>query len=326
LKVAVTGAAGFIGSVVAEQLLQSGHDVLAIDNLQTGFARAVPSEAEFAEGDILDADWLAKRLIAYRPDAVVHLAAEAYIDESVRDPAKFFRVNMTGGLNLLDAMAGAEVRRLVFSSTAAVYGQPEVSPISEDAPKLPVNAYGESKLAFERCLPWYSGAYGLRHVSLRYFNACGATAFRGEYRKKETHIIPILFEVALGLRDSFSLFGTDYPTKDGTCVRDYIHVADIARAHILALENIEAVSGVAYNMGNGSGYTNLEVIEAVRRVTGHAIPVTEADRRVGDPAILVASSDKIRNELAWKPQFADLASMVATAWDWRKSHPRGYEG
>jgi UDP-glucose 4-epimerase len=324
MRVLVTGAAGFIGSVVTQQLLESGHQVVAIDSLQHGHRAAVLPPAEFIQGDLLDADWLKSVLSSNSFDAVVHLAAEALIDESIRNPGLFFRVNVTGGLNLLDAMVGAGVKRLIFSSTAAVYGEPESTPILEDAPHRPVNSYGESKLAFERILRWYYIAHGLRSVVLRYFNACGATDRCGEYHVPETHLIPILFEVALGQRQAINLYGTDYDTPDGTCVRDYVHVADIARAHLLALANVDSVESNAYNLGNSHGYTNQQVIEAVRKVTGRPIRVEPAPRRPGDPARLVASAQRIRDEFGWEPQYPDLTAMVETAWQWRQQHPHGY--
>lgn len=324
MNVVVTGAAGYIGSVVTEQLVEQGHSVIALDSLKHGHQAAVHPAARFVQGNILDADWLKSFMLAQKVDAVVHLAAEALIDVSMRDPGLFFRANVVGGLNLLDAMVAADIKRIVFSSTAAVYGECDTLPIVEDAPHIPVNSYGESKLAFERMLEWYRLAHGVNHISLRYFNACGATERCGEYHVPETHIIPILFEVALGQRKEFRLFGTDYDTPDGSCIRDYIHVVDIARAHILALGQIEEFSGRAYNMGNGSGYSNLQVVEATRQVTGSKIPVIPAPRRPGDPARLIASSDRIRRELGWIPQYPELVSMVGTAWAWRQKHPRGY--
>lgn len=325
LKVLVTGAGGYIGSVVTEQLIAQGYDVVAFDNLSHGHAAAIDPRAEFVQGDLLDAELLKNVLIEQSPDAVVHLAAEALIDASLRDPGLFFRVNVCGGLNLLEAMVAAGVKRMVFSSTAAVYGEPKRVPIMEDDDHIPVNSYGESKLAFERMLAWYRKSYGLKHVSLRYFNACGATRDHGEFRDSETHIIPILFEVALGHRDAIRLFGTDYDTPDGTCIRDYIHVADIAQAHILALKHMDRIEAAAYNMGNGAGYSNRQVIDAVSRITGREIPVVPAERRPGDPARLVASSERIRHELGWAPQYPDLETMVATAWEWRQQHPKGYK-
>ena len=323
MTVLVTGAAGYIGSVVAERLIEHGHGVAALDDLSQGHRAAVPPAAAFMEGDLRDRARLAEVMSTVRPDAVVHLAAEALVGESVTEPAKFFEVNVTGGLNLLDAMRAGGVRRLVFSSTAAVYGEPGETPIREDAPLRPVNAYGASKLAFERALPWYASAYGLRHVSLRYFNACGATAERGEHHVPETHLIALLLDVALGLRPGIRIFGTDYDTPDGTCIRDYVHVGDIADAHLLALDRIDDVGAGAFNLGNGAGFSNREVVAAARRVTGHAIPATDAPRRAGDPARLVASADRARAVLDWSPRYTTLEAMIATAWAWRQErlHP-----
>ena len=326
MTVLVTGAAGYIGSVVAERLIEHGHAVAALDDLSQGHRAAVPAGARFLEGDLRDRARLAAVMSSVRPDAVVHLAAEALVGESVTDPAKFFEVNVTGGLNLLDAMQGAGVRRLVFSSTAAVYGEPEEVPISEASPLRPVNAYGASKLAFERALPWYASAYGLRHVSLRYFNACGATAERGEHHVPETHLIAILLEVALGLRSEIRIFGSDYDTPDGTCIRDYVHVADIADAHLLALDRIDRIEPDAFNLGNGTGFSNREVVEVARRVTGHPIPEVAAPRRAGDPARLVASAERARRVLGWSPLFPGLDKMIATAWAWRKDRLHPYAG
>ena len=324
MTVLVTGAAGYIGSVVAERLLAHGHSVAVFDDLSQGHRAAIPAGAGFFEGDLRDRARLAEAVSAVGPDAVVHLAAEALVGESVTQPAKFFDVNVIGGLNLLDAMRGAGVRRLVFSSTAAVYGEPEEIPIREDAPLRPVNAYGASKLAFEQALPWYASAYGLRHVSLRYFNACGATAARGEHHVPETHLIAILLEVALGLRPEIRIFGSDYDTPDGACIRDYVHVADIADAHLLALDLIDRIESGAFNLGNGTGFSNREVVEAARRVTGHPIPAAAAPRRAGDPARLVASADRAREVLGWSPRYRTLDEMIATAWAWRKDRLRPY--
>ena len=326
MTVLVTGAAGYIGSVVAERLLGHGHAVAVIDDLSQGHRAAVPAGAAFVKGDLRDRTRLAEVMSAVRPDAVVHLAAEALVGESATEPAKFFEVNVSGGLNLLDTMRAAGVRRLVFSSTAAVYGEPEEVPIREDAPLRPVNAYGASKLAFEQALPWYASAYGLRHVSLRYFNACGATAERGEHHVPETHLIAILLEVALGLRPEIRIFGNDYDTPDGTCIRDYVHVADIADAHLLALDRIDRIESGAFNLGNGTGFSNREVVEAARRITGHPIPTVAADRRAGDPARLVASADRARAVLEWSPRHPGLDEMIATAWAWRKDRLHPYSG
>lgn len=326
MTILVTGAAGYIGSVVAERLIEHGHAVAALDDLSQGHRAAVPAGAGFFEGDLRDRGRVAEVMSAVRPDAVVHLAAEALVGESVTNPAKFFAVNVTGGLNLLDAMHAAGVRRLVFSSTAAVYGEPAETPILEDAPLRPVNAYGASKLAFEQALPWYASAYGLRHVSLRYFNACGATAERGEHHVPETHLIAILLEVALGLRPEIRIFGSDYDTPDGTCIRDYVHVADIADAHLLALDCIDRIESGAFNLGNGTGFSNREVVQAARRVTGRPIPSVAAPRRAGDPARLVAGADRARKILGWSPRHPTLDAMIATAWAWRKERPHPYSG
>jgi UDP-glucose 4-epimerase len=324
MRVLVTGAAGFIGSVVTQQLLEAGHQVTAVDNLSHGHAEAIVPPAQLVRADLLDAASIKELVLAKRVEAVVHLAAEALIDESVRNPGVFFRVNVVGGLNLLDAMAAAGVQRLIFSSTAAVYGEPTRLPIPEDAVCQPVNSYGESKLAFERMLDWYRKAHGIRSVVLRYFNACGATDKCGEYHVPETHLIPILFAAALDQRESIRLYGTDYDTPDGTCIRDYIHVSDIARAHLLALTKIDALQTCVFNMGNNRGYSNREVIDTVREVTGRTIRVEPTARRAGDPARLVASSQRIRSELRWEPDYPELATMVESAWKWRLQHPNGY--
>jgi len=325
VRVLVTGAAGYIGSVVTEHLVEQGYDVLAMDDLSHGHRQAVHPKATFVKLDLIDRGGLDELLGNWKPEAVFHLAAEALIDESTRDPGRFYRTNVTGGLNLLDAMVKASVKQIVFSSTAAVYGEPREIPIPEEAALNPVNSYGESKLVFERALGWYRRAHDIRHISLRYFNACGASGRYGEARHKETHIIPVLFNVALGQQKEFRLFGSDYDTVDGTCIRDYIHVSDIARAHILALDRIDEIKGRAYNLGNANGFSNMQVVQAVCQVTGHEIPVIPDHRRPGDPARLVASSERIRAELGWRPESSDLISMIKTAWDWRLKHPRGYE-
>lgn len=324
MKVLVTGGAGFIGSVVTEQLVEQGQDVVVLDSLKHGFQAAVHPKARFVHGDILDMPLMERLFRDHHIEAVAHLAAEAFIDDSLRDPGLFYRVNVTGGQCLLDAMINAGVKRMVFSSTAAVYGQPESVPILEDAAKVPCNSYGESKLAFEKMLSWYRAAYDLKYVCLRYFNACGATQRCGESRKRETHLIPIALAAALGQRDGLNLFGTDYDTPDGTCIRDYVHVADIARAHLLALGAIDQLGARAYNLGNNEGYSNLDVIRAVKEATGRDFPVRNADRRPGDPARLVADASRIRNELGWQPAFPSLRQMVETAWTWRSNHPGGY--
>jgi len=324
MRVVVTGGAGYIGSVVTEMLADAGHEVSVLDDLRTGHRSAVDSRADFHHVSLLDIEGLTANLKASKAYAVVHMAGETLVSESMTDPDKHYRVNLVGGLNLLDAMRSAGIDKIVFSSTAAVYGQPDESPITENATKKPVNTYGESKLALEHAMAWYERAYSLQHVSLRYFNACGATQKHGEFRKKETHIIPILLEVALGIRSGFKLFGSSYPTPDGTCVRDYIHVKDIAFAHLLALDKIESLPQRAFNLGNGEGSSNLQVIEAAREVTGIDIPFEFAPPREGDPAVLIASSDRARDVLGWTPRYPELVGMVRDAWNWRREHLQGY--
>ena len=324
MKVIVTGSAGFIGSVVTEILCDHGHEVVAWDNLCNGHRAAVDDRATFEQVDLLDPILVQARMAAHRPAAVVHLAAEALVDVSIRDPGRFYRANMVGGINLLDAMAASNVQKLVFSSTAATYGQPDRVPITEDMAGHPCNSYGESKWAFERALGWYETAHKIRHVSFRYFNACGATTIHGEDHRPETHIIPLLFQAGQGLRPVFKLFGTDRATPDGTCIRDYVHVIDIAEAHRLALDRIDQVPSGAFNLGLGRGYSNREVIATVGRVMGQPIPVEDAPRRPGDPDTLVADPTRARTILGWKPRYADLDSMVASAWAWRQAHPHGY--
>jgi UDP-glucose 4-epimerase len=323
-RVVVTGAAGFIGSVVTEMLCDAGHDVAAWDNLGNGHRAAVDPRARFARLDLADRDAVRSAMRAERPAAVVHLAAEALVDVSLKDPGRFYRANFVGGLNLLDAMIEAGSTRLVFSSSASTYGQPALSPITEEMAGTPCNSYGESKWAFERALAWYEMAHGLRHLSFRYFNACGATRAHGEDHRPESHIIPLLLATAQGRRDVFRLFGTDRETPDGTCVRDYVHVVDIATAHVQALGCIDAVPSGAFNLGLGRGYSNREVIAIVEKVTGLVLPVESAPRRPGDPDMLVANPAKSRRVLGWAPRFPDLESMVASAWAWRQAHPAGY--
>jgi UDP-glucose 4-epimerase len=324
LTILVTGAAGFIGSVVTEALLAEGHSVVGLDDLRYGHAEAVPAEAPLVRLDVTDASGIMALFRETRFDAVVHLAAEAYIDESISDPGRFYSVNVQGGINLLEAMKATRVTRMIFSSTAAIFGEPSEIPVTEGAERNPVNAYGDTKLAFERALSWYRRSFGINHVSFRYFNACGATELHGEDRSKETHLIPILFQVAMGKRESITLFGSDYPTPDGTCVRDYVHVADIAQAHLLGLAKVDELGAEAFNLGSGHGHTNRQVIEATREVTRHAIPVTEGPRRPGDPAVLVASFDHADKVLGWRPRHTDLKGMIASAWSWRSRHPLGY--
>jgi UDP-glucose 4-epimerase len=324
LNVLVTGGAGYIGSVVAEELLSAGHQVIVYDNLSHGYEAAVPKRAELVCGDVADSEFLVRTLRDRRIEAVMHFAALIEAGESMRVPERYFRNNTASSLGLLEAMLATGVSRLVFSSTAALYGDPESIPIKEDDTLKPTNAYGESKLLVEHMLAWFHRIHGLRYASLRYFNAAGAVGELGEAHEPESHLIPLVLQVALGRRENVSIFGTDYPTRDGTCVRDYIHVADLAHAHVLALEGLASRERFIYNLGNGRGFTVREVIEVARRVTGHAIPAVEAQRRAGDPAVLVASSERIMHELGWKPRHPELESIVRSAWEWHQRFPEGY--
>jgi len=314
MRVVVTGGAGYIGSVVSEQLVSDGQEVVVYDNLSKGHRDAVVAGARFVEGDLHDAQKLRETLNGI--DAVIHMAAFSLVGESVEAPSKYYHNNVVAGLVLLDAMRDCGVKQIVFSSTAATYGEPEAQPIFESAPTNPTNPYGESKLAFEKAMHWYERAYGLRYASLRYFNAAGASEQCGEDHDPETHIIPIALQVAAGKRSHVEIYGDDYPTEDGTCVRDYIHVIDLARAHILALGVLNERSAI-YNLGcGGDGYSVRDVIDTARRVTGKDIPVRMGPRRPGDPAVLIASSDKIKSELGWQPQFQDLGVIIESAWRW----------
>ena len=325
MRVLVTGGAGYIGSVVTEELIKDGHDVVVYDNLSKGHRAAVHEKAEFIEADLIDSETLRRVFTEHRVEAVIHMAASSLVGESVQQPAKYYRNNVVAGLNLLDVMNETGVKRIVFSSTAATYGEPEKQPIEETDPTIPTNPYGASKLAFEQALGWYDKAYNLRFASLRYFNAAGTTELFGEDHDPETHLIPIILQAALGKRPHVEIYGDDYPTRDGTCVRDYIHVIDLARAHILALRALDEGSRI-YNLGcGGDGYTVREVIDAAREVTGREIPIRVGPRRAGDPAVLVASSDKIKSELDWKPEKQDLKEIVASAWNWLLKHQDGYQ-
>jgi len=324
MNVFVTGGAGYIGSHVVRLLLEAGHRVRVYDNLAEGHAAAVPEET-LVRGDLMDAQRLVEALDEGF-DCVMHFAAHCYVGESMINPEKYYATNVVAGLRLLTAMRRAGVRRIVFSSSAATYGEPEQIPITEEHPQNPINAYGQTKLDFEHALGYYAGAYGLGYASLRYFNAAGAApdGAIGEDHDPETHLVPIVLQVALGQRQSVQIFGTDYPTRDGTCVRDYIHVCDLAQAHILAMERIEPGKGCWYNLGNGNGYTVREVIDVARQVTERKIPTEAGPRRPGDPPELVASSDKITRELGWYPEYPDLQTIVETAWCWHEAHPNGY--
>lgn len=324
MRVLVTGGAGYIGSVVTEQLLNDGNEVVVYDNLSKGHSAAVVAGAEFVQAELFDAATLKQTLHERQIAAVIHMAASSLVGESVEQPNKYYQNNVIVSLVLLDAMIAAGVKRLVFSSTAAVYGEPETQPIEESAPTNPTNTYGETKLAFEHALKWYDRAYGLRYASLRYFNAAGATEKCGEDHDPETHLIPITLQAAAGKRARVEIYGEDYPTPDGTCIRDYIHVIDLARAHIQALQVLSDRSRI-YNLGcGGAGYSVKDVIDTARRVTGKEIRVRIGPRRAGDPATLVASSDRIKRELGWQPQFQDLGIIIESAWRWIQTHPDGY--
>lgn len=325
MRVLVTGGAGYIGSVVADRLLRSGRSVVVLDNLCMGWRAAIPSDAEFVQADVGDPLALQSLFERTHFDAVMHFAGLIEAAESVKRPEVYFENNSAGSLTLLQTMLRYGVHRFVFSSTAAVYGEPQQLPIPEDHPLSPTNAYGESKLIVERMLAWLHRAHGLRYASLRYFNAAGATGERGEAHRSESHLIPLILRVPLGLRDAVSIYGTDYPTKDGTCIRDFVHVDDLATAHLLALDALEGDSQLVCNLGSGHGFSVREIIDIGRRVTGRDIPVVECARRRGDPAVLIASSDKIRKFLGWKPHYSDIESIVRSAWEWHQSHVRGYE-
>ena len=322
MRIFVTGGAGYIGSVCSELLIDEGHEVAIFDNLIEGHRRALDSRAQFIQGDLADRSQIAAALSSTRPDAVMHFAAYALVPESMRDPSKYFRNNISNGLNLLDAMVAAGVQRIIFSSTCAIFGPPERVPIDETAIPRPISPYGESKLAFEKILRWYDEIHGVKFVSLRYFNASGATENFGEDHRPETHLIPAVLKVALGQNPNVEIYGTDYETPDGTCIRDYIHIVDLARAHILAL----GASGSGfYNLGTGGGSSVQEIIESCRRITGRKIGTVGKPRRPGDPPRLIASSEKIKKELGWQPQCQSLDAIIKSAWAWHQKFPHGYD-
>jgi len=322
MNVFVTGGAGYIGSVCVEELLNAGHTVAVFDNLSEGHRAAVDLRAAFVQGDLADPPGVARALKESGAVAVIHFAGNALVGESMADPGKYFRNNVAGGINLLDAALAAGVRKFVFSSTCATYGSPERVPMTEDLPQRPINPYGESKLMFEKMLGWYHQAHGLEFVAFRYFNAAGASARFGEHHRIETHLIPNVLKVPLGQARQCEIYGADYPTPDGTCIRDYIHIIDLATAHILALA--PGTQG-CYNLGNGDGSSVREVIAACEKITGRKIPVVEKPRRPGDPPRLVASAEKARRELGWTPKYPKLEAIVQTAWQWHEKHPRGYK-
>jgi UDP-glucose 4-epimerase len=321
VKTLITGGAGYIGSVCAEELLNAGHEVTVFDNLSEGHRAAVDPRAQFVQGCLSHPAEIALALKASGAEAVLHFAAHALVGESMQDPGKYFRNNVAAGLNLLEACVASGVKKIVFSSTCATYGNPDRLPIDESLPQNPINPYGESKLCFERMLRWFQSIHGLEFVAFRYFNAAGATQRFGEHHRIETHLIPNILRVALGHSQQVQILGSDYPTPDGTCIRDYVHVIDLADAHIRALQR--GISGY-FNLGSGRGYSVREVIEACRKVSGKRISAVDKPRRAGDPPRLIASADKARSELGWTQRYPNIEEIVATAWDWHQRNPNGY--
>lgn len=324
MKILVAGGAGYIGSVTSQQLLDAGHEVMVYDSLVKGYKAAIPAGAKFVQGDILDSEALGSVLSIDHYDAILQFAAFIEAGESMIDPGVFFHNNVTGSMNLIEAASKYNVPRLVFSSTAGVYASKD-TPLIETDPVSPASVYGQTKYMVEETLEWYHQVKGLRFAALRYFNAAGATPpTRGEAHRPESHLIPLVLQVALGQRENIAIFGDDYPTPDGTCVRDYIHITDLAAAHLLALDNLDERPRMVYNLGNGTGYSVKEVIETAREITGHPIPTITKPRRPGDAAILVGDASKIRKELGWKPQIPDLKTIIASAWEWHHANPYGY--
>ncbi len=323
MNILVTGGAGYIGSATAEALLWEGHNVTVYDSLVTGHRLAVPKKARLVEAALEDRRELSKVLTRGAFDAVMHFAAFIEAGESMKDPGRFYFNNLSNSLTLIETAVVAGVRRFVMSSSAAVYRSSE-QPLTEESPLGPTSVYGHTKLIVEQALEWYRQIHGLHYAALRYFNASGALPGRGEAHDPESHLIPLVLRVALGMSEAASIYGTDYPTPDGTCVRDYVHLADLVSAHLLALNALEQKDGLIYNVGSGKGFSVREVIEMARKVSGHPIPAIESPRRPGDPPRLVASSDKIRRELGWQPQHAELEDIISSAWEWHKAHPKGY--
>ncbi len=324
-KILCVGGAGYIGSICVEQLVQQGYEVAVIDNLQEGHKEAVMQQAVFYKGNYGDKDLLRKIFLEHKIEVVFHFAAETTIEFSMTNPGLYFHNNLVNGINLLDVMREVGCDRMIFSSTAAIFGEPQYIPIDEKHPQLPINAYGESKLMFEKVLNWYHRAYGLKFNAFRYFNAAGASERLGEAHRHETHLIPVIIQYALGQEKKIQIFGNDYTTKDGTCIRDYIHVVDLASAHILASDNLDKHENAIYNLGNGKGFSNLEILKMVERVSGKRIDFEFGPRRSGDPAILIAGSKKDYRELGWRPKFNRLEEIVESAWKWHESHPNGYD-
>ncbi len=324
MNIFLTGGAGYIGSAAAAALVEAGHQVTVYDSLVTGYRAAIPPQARFVQADLADLPTLTQTLASEKYDAVMHFAAFIEAGESMKEPGKFLQNNLANSLQLIEAAVRAGIRRFVLSSTAAVYASSE-APLTEDSPLGPANVYGFTKLVIEQTLEWYRRVHGLHYAALRYFNACGARPGHGEAHQPESHLIPLVLQAALGLRPAVYIYGTDYPTPDGTCIRDYIHITDLVSAHLLALDALDERECLIYNLGNGNGYSVREVIETARQVTGRPIPVVESARRPGDAPRLVASSDKIRRELGWQPRISNLREIIASAWEWHRSHPHGYD-
>jgi UDP-glucose 4-epimerase len=324
MNILVTGGAGYIGSAISQALIKTGDSVTVYDSLVTGHRSAVPEEALFIQADLSDSHALVKTLTDQKFDGVIHCAAFIEAGESMKDPGRFYSNNLANSLALMETVVRAGVKRFVLSSTAAVY-QSSDEPLTEESPLGPTNVYGHSKLMVEQVLDWYRKIHGLHFAALRYFNAAGALPGRGEAHQPESHLIPLVLRVPLGKRDAAQIYGTDYPTPDGTCIRDYIHISDLVSAHLLALNGLSERDRLIYNLGSGNGYSVREVIETARQVTGHSIPAKELPRRPGDSARLVASSDKIKQELGWEPEHDNLHEIISSAWEWHQSHPKGYE-
>ncbi len=325
MKILVTGGAGYIGSIVVEQLVEAGESVVVFDNLYQGHREAVHPDAAFVRGDLADRAAVDALMAQHRPEAIMHFASHTLVGESMQNPWRYIGENVTNGLNLLHSAVEHGVRRFILSSTANLFDDPERMPISETERIVPGSPYGESKYILERFLYWLDRVYNFRYAALRYFNAAGASASRGEDHSPELHLIPLVLQVAQGQRDKILIFGDDYPTPDGTCVRDYVHVLDLAQAHILALRALDEGSRT-YNLGNGQGFSVKEIIETAREITGHPIPAEVGPRRPGDPAVLIAGSETIRQELGWQPRYPDVRTIIESAWRWRQSHPNGYQG
>lgn len=324
MAVLVTGGAGYIGSIVTEELFKDGYEVIVLDNLQKGHPEAVAPGILFVQADLTNYQALEAVFSRYKIDTVMHMAAETEVETSMVDPRKHYRDNVAAGLTLLEAMLSHDVKRIIFSSSAAIYGEPQSAIIEETHSQIPINAYGETKLIFERTLGWYQRAYGLQYICLRYFNAAGASQLHGEDHRPETHLIPKVMKAILSGDNTVNVFGADYATSDGSCIRDYVHVIDIARAHILAMMRLKDLSGKAFNLGSGEGYSVLEVTKAIERVCGQPLNIKICPRRYGDPARLVASSKRARELLEWKPQYSNLEEIAASAWNWLRKHPQGY--